>query len=71
VRKLRQKIEHASPGWRYIHTHFGIGYRFDPEPESPDEALTASAGDAEQDEGPVAQPPARAERGELDSTPAA
>jgi DNA-binding response OmpR family regulator len=32
VRKLRQKLERASPGWRYIHTHFGIGYRFAPEP---------------------------------------
>ncbi|MEA2441794.1 MAG: hypothetical protein QOH76_3218 [Thermoleophilaceae bacterium] len=31
VRKLRQKLETASPAWRYIHTHFGIGYRFDPE----------------------------------------
>src|SRR5438094_6893779 len=28
VRKLRQKLEKASPKWRYIHTHFGIGYRF-------------------------------------------
>ena len=25
VRKLRQKLEKASPGWRYIHTHFGVG----------------------------------------------
>jgi DNA-binding response OmpR family regulator len=32
VRKLRQKLERASPGWRYIHTHFGVGYRFSPEP---------------------------------------
>ena len=32
VRKLRQKLEVASPEWRYIHTHFGIGYRFDAEP---------------------------------------
>jgi DNA-binding response OmpR family regulator len=32
VRKLRQKLKHASPGWRYIHTHFGIGYRFAAEP---------------------------------------
>ncbi len=32
VRKLRQKLEKASPQWRYIHTHFGIGYRFAPEP---------------------------------------
>ncbi len=32
VRKLRQKLERVSPGWRYIHTHFGIGYRFTAEP---------------------------------------
>jgi DNA-binding response OmpR family regulator len=32
VRKLRQKLEKHSPGWSYIHTHFGVGYRFDPEP---------------------------------------
>lgn len=31
VRKLRQKLLAASPGWSYIHTHFGIGYRFAPE----------------------------------------
>ena len=31
VRKVRQKLEAASPGWKYIHTHFGVGYRFDPE----------------------------------------
>ena len=28
VRKLRQKLEKASPDWTYIHTHFGVGYRF-------------------------------------------
>jgi DNA-binding response OmpR family regulator len=33
VRKLRQKLEQASPSWCYIHTHFGIGYRFEPEAE--------------------------------------
>jgi DNA-binding response OmpR family regulator len=32
VRKLRQKLERCSPAWIYIHTHFGVGYRFDPEP---------------------------------------
>jgi DNA-binding winged helix-turn-helix (wHTH) protein len=32
VRKLRQKLEAASPGWRYVHTHFGVGYRFAAEP---------------------------------------
>jgi DNA-binding response OmpR family regulator len=31
VRKVRQKLEGRSPGWKYIHTHFGIGYRFEPE----------------------------------------
>ena len=29
VRKLRSKIQKHSPGWDYIHTHFGIGYRFE------------------------------------------
>ena len=28
VRKLRQKLRAASPQWSYIHTHFGVGYRF-------------------------------------------
>jgi DNA-binding response OmpR family regulator len=27
VHKLRRKLERASPSWRYVHTHFGIGYR--------------------------------------------
>jgi DNA-binding response OmpR family regulator len=31
VRKLRQKLRTASPEWSYIHTHFGVGYRFAPE----------------------------------------
>ena len=29
VRKLRHKLERSSPAWIYIHTHFGIGYRFE------------------------------------------
>jgi DNA-binding response OmpR family regulator len=32
VRKLRQKLERISPRWRYVHTHFGVGYRFAAEP---------------------------------------
>lgn len=28
VRKLRQKLERVSPRCRYVHTHFGVGYRF-------------------------------------------
>jgi DNA-binding response OmpR family regulator len=31
VRKVRGKLELVAPEWRYIHTHFGIGYRFTPE----------------------------------------
>src|SRR5436853_7403050 len=34
VRKLRQKLRTGSPSWSYIHTHFGVGYRFAPESES-------------------------------------
>jgi DNA-binding response OmpR family regulator len=32
VRKVRRKLEAVSPGWSYVHTHFGIGYRLAPEP---------------------------------------
>lgn len=31
VRKVRRKLAVAAPKWVYIHTHFGIGYRFSPE----------------------------------------
>ena len=48
VRKLRQKLEKASPEWRYIHTHFGIGYRFAAEPmDLEDEPAVTRASDAE------------------------
>ena len=30
VGKLRQKLDAASPGRCFIHTHFGFGYRFSP-----------------------------------------
>ena len=32
VHKLRSKLGRAVPGCRFIHTHFGFGYRFEPEP---------------------------------------
>ena len=28
VHKLRSKLAATVPGWRFIHTHFGFGYRF-------------------------------------------
>jgi DNA-binding response OmpR family regulator len=45
VRKLRQKLEQISPGWRYVHTHFGVGYRFAAEPVAggPDRADAPAA----------------------------
>ena len=41
VRKLRQKLRAASPQWSYIHTHFGVGYRFDPQQPEEDEETDA------------------------------
>jgi DNA-binding response OmpR family regulator len=58
VRKLRQKLEKASPDWSYIHTHFGVGYRFQPErPGGPDEAAAFEASLGQQTARPVADPP--------------
>ena len=31
VRKLREKLDQRSATHTYIHTHYGVGYRFDPE----------------------------------------
>lgn len=31
IRRVRAKLKQAAPEWQYIHTHFGIGYRFSPE----------------------------------------
>ena len=31
VHKLRAKLAQPLPEWRFIHTHFGFGYRFQPE----------------------------------------
>ena len=35
IHKLRDKLEAALPGWRYIHTHLGFGYRLSAEPAPP------------------------------------
>ncbi len=51
VRKLRSKLQQASPGWHYIHTHFGVGYRFAAEragdPTAPVEVAAMSAREPE------------------------
>jgi DNA-binding response OmpR family regulator len=51
VRKVRQKLENASPDWEYIHTHFGIGYRFEPYSE-----MVPAPESATQPEEPAAAP---------------
>ncbi len=57
VRKLRQKLEKASPDWRYIHTHFGIGYRFAAEStEQVDPSSVPSAPPAEWEPGSEGAP---------------
>jgi DNA-binding response OmpR family regulator len=47
IRKVRQKLEKASPDWNYIHTHFGVGYRFDPERRDGTDADVAAVGSVE------------------------
>lgn len=39
VHKLRVKLETALPGWSFIHTHFGLGYRLYPQPQKPSDRL--------------------------------
>lgn len=56
VRKLRQKLEKASPAWRYIHTHFGIGYRFAAEPNEGATVDPGSVGEAEAELAQLGQP---------------
>src|ERR687892_261583 len=48
IRKVRQKLEKASSGWNYIHTHFGVGYRFEPEPRDASAAAGPATEQAEQ-----------------------
>ena len=72
VHKLRVKLAGAVPEWRFIHTHFGFGYRFSPERSHPFHTArsptTGSVHDQEQPTGcwrsrssarwPSASPPA-------------
>ena len=53
VRKLRKKLESASPGWHYLHTHFGVGYRFQAQ-----EAVDAEGDEGGPPAGSASLPPA-------------
>lgn len=44
IRKLRHKLEKRSPGFSYIHTHFGVGYRFAAEASIPEQAASGKEG---------------------------
>jgi DNA-binding response OmpR family regulator len=62
VRKVRQKLEKASPKWEYIHTHFGIGYRFQPvgeEAEAPPPPEPPAASETAKPVAPPSERPAR------------
>jgi DNA-binding response OmpR family regulator len=52
VRKLRSKIERFSPRWSYIHTHFGVGYRFQAE-RVEGETSGSSEEEADDESGPA------------------
>ena len=62
IRKLRSKLQRHSPSWSYIHTHFGVGYRFEPEHEVPG-AAEAPAGEPESVDGLAGEPVPAAEVG--------
>jgi DNA-binding response OmpR family regulator len=77
IRKVRQKLEKASPYWLYVHTHFGVGYRFEAERRGGpgDEEPPAPEPEAEgrEDGGPLRvptepdlEPSAEAEPADLD-----
>lgn len=44
IRKLRHKLEKRSPGFAYIHTHFGVGYRFAAEASIPAASAASEEG---------------------------
>ena len=54
IAKLRHKLDEAVPGARFIHTHFGFGYRLEQEPqplsedgrESPEQRFPSGTGDS-------------------------
>jgi DNA-binding response OmpR family regulator len=56
VRKLRHKLERSSPAWVYIHTHFGIGYRFEAQLKSAADVLGEEPAAPDRPPGALADP---------------
>jgi DNA-binding response OmpR family regulator len=50
VSKLRGKLEEAMPDRRFIHTHPGFGYRFQPQPSTREPASAAMSHAREDDD---------------------
>ncbi len=53
IRKLRSKLQRASSDWSYVHTHFGVGYRFEAEPADSPVAAPPAEERAVEDEDPA------------------
>jgi DNA-binding response OmpR family regulator len=70
VRKLRFKLQRFSPDWNYIHTHFGVGYRFAAE-LAVEEELAAAVAQAEAGAGEIAIAPVAAAAAAIAAAPAA
>jgi DNA-binding winged helix-turn-helix (wHTH) protein len=58
VRKLRHKLAAASPDWSYLHTHYRIGYRFEPRQLDPAADAPAARPSRPREDRPTSQPPA-------------
>jgi len=69
VRKLRSKLQRVSPDWNYIHTHFGVGYRFAAE-LAIEEELAAAVAQAEAGAADIAITPVAAAAAAVAAAPA-
>jgi DNA-binding response OmpR family regulator len=65
VRKLRQKLTAVSADWRYVHTHFGVGYRFEAVRDAAEAPPGAALADTAGSGGPAAENDAAAHGGDL------
>ena len=63
VSRIRLKLRRLSPDWSYLHTHVGVGYRFEAKHEAKPSTTPASQFDDDPtDAQPAARPEAQKER---------